>query len=103
MAERLRFCIVQVCTSYSLHAKRSVNRCLLLFSGPRVLSDTVRECFSTSTAMLLLLLGDVEQNPGPPKRSPAAWDIDSLPDDTADQMKIMLQLLKDVHSRTLQS
>lgn len=55
--------------------------------------------------MLFLLLqsGDVETNPGPNTRSENVLDIDSLPENPAEQMKAMFKLLKDIHSRSLQS
>ncbi|XP_050036944.1 uncharacterized protein [Dermacentor andersoni] len=53
--------------------------------------------------LLLLRSGDIESNPGPTTRSEVLLDVDSLPDDPSDQMKVMFQLLKEVHSRMLQT
>ncbi|XP_070384887.1 uncharacterized protein [Dermacentor albipictus] len=49
----------------SLHAKRYSNICLLLFPGPLVILCDFFECIDV--VKLLMLAGDVEQNPGPRK------------------------------------
>ncbi|XP_070382413.1 protein unc-13 homolog C-like [Dermacentor albipictus] len=67
MQTRLKTCFffIQVGTSYTLHSKRSSNCCLLLVPRPHVLVLLVADCFQV--LKMLLLPGDVEQNPGPDK------------------------------------
>ncbi|XP_075534317.1 uncharacterized protein LOC142568133 [Dermacentor variabilis] len=57
--------VVQVGKHPALHAKRSSNICLLLFPGPLVILCDFFECIYV--VKLLMLAGDVEQNPGPQK------------------------------------
>ncbi|XP_065296644.2 uncharacterized protein [Dermacentor albipictus] len=57
--------VVQVGKHPSLHAKRSSHICLLLFPGPLVILCDFFECIYV--VKLLMLAGDVEQNPGPQK------------------------------------
>ncbi|XP_077548125.1 uncharacterized protein LOC144160898 [Haemaphysalis longicornis] len=54
---------VQVGPSQDYNAKRSSNYCLLLLPCPHVLLDIIADCFLVVKE--LLLLGDIEQNPGP--------------------------------------
>lgn len=69
--------------------------------APRVLCESLRQCHVM--AILLLCAGDVESNLGPHTRTLALSERADLPDNTADQMKIMFQKLRDVHARSLQS
>ncbi|XP_049271794.1 uncharacterized protein LOC125758515 [Rhipicephalus sanguineus] len=63
------FCIfLQVSPCQSLHCKRSSNVNLLLLPCPSVLMSCICEC--VHVMKLLLLGGDVELNPGPPKEDP---------------------------------
>ncbi|XP_077558141.1 uncharacterized protein LOC144173705 [Haemaphysalis longicornis] len=58
------FCfIVQVGTPPSLNCKRSNNAFLLLLPSPSVLLSVTADC--VRVAKLLLMCGDVEENPGP--------------------------------------
>ncbi|XP_070384743.1 uncharacterized protein [Dermacentor albipictus] len=57
------FMHVQVGGTSSLNSKRSNNLCLLLLPCPSVLYDTLCECIFV--VKLLLLCGDIEENPGP--------------------------------------
>lgn len=54
-------------------------------------------------ASLLLCSGDIEENPGPTTRSEALLEVESLPHNPAKLMKIVFQLLKDIHLRSSQS
>lgn len=54
-------------------------------------------------ACFLLCCGDIEANPGPRTRSNSVDDSECLPDNPAEQTKLMFKLLKDVHERTLES
>ncbi|XP_075740643.1 uncharacterized protein LOC119162968 isoform X1 [Rhipicephalus microplus] len=101
MASNHRFFIMQVCTRFSLYAEKSDDPFLLLFPCPKVLYKVVCDCFSMIFS--LLRSGDVETNPGPNTRSENLLDIDSLPENPAEHMKGMFKLLKDIHSRSLQS
>ncbi|XP_077531276.1 uncharacterized protein LOC144143388 [Haemaphysalis longicornis] len=64
---------VQVCNSYSLYAKRTSNRNLLLFPCPHVVCNLFDDCIDVF-GMLLLCCGDVERNPGPLKKSKERTD-----------------------------
>ncbi|XP_050037935.3 uncharacterized protein [Dermacentor andersoni] len=92
---------MQVRTRFLPYTKKTDELCLIVFPCPRVLCKSLLECYAM--AILLLCAGDIESNPGPNTRTVALSELDDLPDDSADQMKIMFKLLKDVHSRSLQS
>lgn len=64
--------LVQVGEPPSLYSKRSSNLCLLLFPCPSVLCETIADC--AHVCKQLLLCGDVELDPGPPRLDP---DLDS--------------------------
>ncbi|KAH8035076.1 hypothetical protein HPB51_004317 [Rhipicephalus microplus] len=67
---------VQVGPAPPLFSKRSNNLFLLLFPCPSVLACTVVEC--VFVAKMLLVSGDVELNPGPPKQDPSKQSSDVL-------------------------
>ncbi|KAH8039534.1 hypothetical protein HPB51_007436 [Rhipicephalus microplus] len=67
---------VQVGPAPPLFSKRSNNFFLLLFPCPSVLACTVVEC--VFVAKMLLVSGDVELNPGPPKQDPSKQSSDVL-------------------------
>ncbi|KAH8033936.1 hypothetical protein HPB51_017634 [Rhipicephalus microplus] len=73
MAYELRSHVIQVGEIDSLYAKKTSNRCLLLLPRPQVLYVLSREC-TNALCSLLLCCGDVEANPGPPKKTPGPLD-----------------------------
>ncbi|KAH8039805.1 hypothetical protein HPB51_008913 [Rhipicephalus microplus] len=102
MSHASRFCISQVCKRFSLHAKRSDNRYLLLLPCPHVLCETFSERFSM--ILILLCSGDVETNPGRRNtRSQALIDLEDLPDDPTQHTDILFRLLKEVHAQQMES
>uniref|UniRef100_A0A6M2D8T2 Putative tick transposon ovary overexpressed n=1 Tax=Rhipicephalus microplus TaxID=6941 RepID=A0A6M2D8T2_RHIMP len=93
--------MMQVCNHFSLYARKTDDRCTLLFPCPQVLRETLSECFFM--ALLLLCCGDIESNLGPTTRSEALLDIKSLLDNPIEQMGVLFRLLRDVHAGSLQS
>ncbi|XP_050038876.1 uncharacterized protein [Dermacentor andersoni] len=94
-------CASQVCKRYSLYVKKSDNPYLLLLPCPQVFYEIACDCFSL--VFLLLRSGDVETNPGPDTRSASLLSLEDLPDDLAEQMRVLFHLLKDLHTRSVQS
>ncbi|XP_037560837.1 uncharacterized protein LOC119439949 [Dermacentor silvarum] len=101
MAHAWPVCASQVCKRYSLYAKKSDNPYLLLLPCPQVFCEIACDCFSLM--FLLLCSGDVETNPGPDTRSASLLSLEDLPDDPAEQMRVLFHLLKDLHTRSVQS
>ncbi|XP_065296698.1 uncharacterized protein [Dermacentor albipictus] len=101
MSHTPRFCALQVCNAFSMYARRSDDRFLLLFPRPRVLRDIAVDCFSMG--VLLLCSGDIESNPGPPTRSQSLAELQSLPDEPGEQMKVIFHILKDLQARSVQA
>ncbi|XP_077500060.1 uncharacterized protein LOC144110860 [Amblyomma americanum] len=89
------FCfLVQVSSCPSLHCKRTSNVNLLLVPCPSVLMCIVCEC--VYVLKLLLLGGDIEQNPGPPKK-----DSSQSNDDVVTLLKSLNEKIDKNHSEIL--
>ncbi|XP_037509563.1 uncharacterized protein LOC119386310 [Rhipicephalus sanguineus] len=65
MANPFVFYAPQVCNCFSIFARKSDNRYLVMLPCPRVLCETLCNFFDSS--LLLLCCGDIESNPGPPR------------------------------------
>ncbi|KAH8040299.1 hypothetical protein HPB51_010079 [Rhipicephalus microplus] len=89
----------QVRNQFSLFAQRSNNRFLILLPCPQVLCETLLDC--VDVALLLLLSGDIETNPGPSKPRNQSTAPDEPQDENSEQMNTMLQILKDINERTI--
>ncbi|KAH8042453.1 hypothetical protein HPB51_023463 [Rhipicephalus microplus] len=89
----------QVRNQFSLFAQRSNNRFLILLPCPQVLCETLLDC--VDVALLLLLSGDIETNPGPSNPRNQSTAPDEPQDANSEQMNTMLQILKDINERTI--
>lgn len=77
--------VVQVGSAPSLYSKRSNNVCLLLLPCPCVMIAVTSEC--VHVVKLLIMSGDIESNPGPPK---------DVPDKHYNEL---LSLIKSLHNK----
>lgn len=77
--------LVRVGSAPSLYSKRSNNVCLLLLPCPCVMIAVTSEC--VHVVKLLIMSGDIESNPGPPK---------DVPDKHYNEL---LSLIKSLHNK----
>ncbi|XP_077527695.1 uncharacterized protein LOC144139057 [Haemaphysalis longicornis] len=87
-----------VTNSYSIFAKRTSRRSLLVLPSPQCFLDILCDCCRMTFKLLLLLAGDVESNPGPSKPVPLPPDVLSALKDLQSGQNAMLEQLQSIRT-----